>query len=216
MTRAVLGLIALLACFACGPREPASAGAQERAEPAVSAAEFYDCEGCEAALERRPETLDWTARIASPSEPGERLVLRGRVLQSDGVTPASGIVVYAHQTNAEGVYAGGTPETEWSRRHGRLRGWVRTGADGRYEFHTIKPGRYPSRTDPAHIHLFVVEPGRRPYWIDDVVFAGEPGVDAAYRRERENRGGPGIVTLQRLPEGGWLAKRNVVLERHPG
>ena len=126
------------------------------------------------------------------------------------------MVVYAHQTNAEGLYAGGSAESEWSRRHGRLRGWVRTGEDGRYEFSTVKPGRYPDRSDPAHIHLTVLEPGRRPYWIDDVVFAGEPGVAGAYTAEREDRGGSGIVRLQRKSEGGWLAERNIVLEPHPG
>jgi protocatechuate 3,4-dioxygenase beta subunit len=125
------------------------------------------------------------------------------------------VVIYAHHTNAAGRYADGTGETIWSRRHGRLRGWVKTVGDGRYEFRTIKPGIYPGRDNPAHIHLFVAEPGRRPYWIDDVVFAGEFGVDQRYRRERENQGGAGIVTLRRASNQTWLARRDIVLEVHP-
>ena len=65
------------------------------------------------------------------------------------------------------------------------------------------------------MHLTVLEPGKDPYYIDDVVFAGEPGVDAAYRAERLNRGGPGIVQLRRDASGRWLAERNIILERRP-
>jgi protocatechuate 3,4-dioxygenase, beta subunit len=67
---------------------------------------------------------------------------------------------------------------------------------------------------PAHVHLFVGEPGRRPYWIDDVVFAGEFGVTPAYRARAENRGGDGIVTLARQ-DGVLLARRDILLEPHP-
>jgi protocatechuate 3,4-dioxygenase beta subunit len=178
-------------------------------------ADLYDCEGCEAAAERDSATLDRRATLAGPDEPGERMLLRGIVRAADGGAPAPGVVIYAHHTNAEGLYANGSSETVWSRRHGRLRGWVRTGDDGAYAFDTIKPAPYPARSDPAHVHLFVLEPGRPPYWIDDVVFEGELGVDAAYRAASENRGGPGIVALER-EDGVWIAERDIVLERHPG
>lgn len=170
------------------------------------------CEGCEAAWERDPTTLTPSIRLAPAGEPGEPLILRGRILRADGRTPAPGVVLYLQQTNAAGLYANGSNESEWSRRHGRLRGWLKTGADGRFEVRTIKPGQYPSRTDPAHIHLTLLEPGKDPYWIDDVVFAGEPGVDAAYREERQNRGGNGIVQLTHDGSGAWLAKREIILE----
>lgn len=92
---------------------------------------------------------------------------------------------------------------------------MKTGADGRYEFVTIKPAPYPTITEPAHIHLVVLEPGRRPYWIDDVVFAGEVRVDDEYRASRENRGGDGIVQLRRADDGTWIAERDIRLEPHP-
>lgn len=186
-----------------------------RAEPGTIQRDFYVCDGCEAVPERSPADLDWNADIALVGEPGEQLVLSGVVYRPDGRTPASDVVIYAHHTNAEGLYANGTSETIWSRRHGRLRSWVKTGTDGRYEFRTIKPGVYPNRRDPAHIHLFIAEPGRRPYYIDDVVFAGEFGVDENYRARRTGRGGPGIVALARDKDGTWLARRNIVLEVHP-
>lgn len=201
-------MITLTACLAVLGACQAGDGGQE---PRV---DLYQCEGCEGVYERDPTALEWRDDMASPDEPGERMVLRGRVFETDGVTPASGVIVYAYHTNAEGYYANGSNETEWSRRHGRLRGWVKSAGDGRYEFRTVKPAPYPGQTFPAHIHLTVLEPGRTPYWIDDVVFRGEFGVTPAYEASRENRGGGGIVTLTRQ-DGVWIAIRDIILERHP-
>jgi protocatechuate 3,4-dioxygenase, beta subunit len=178
--------------------------------------DLYNCEGCDAVFEQPPTALAAVSVIAAPEEPGERLVLSGIVTTPDGARPADGVILYLHQTNAAGLYANGSTVSEWSRRHGRLRGWAKTGADGRFTFLTIKPAPYPDMTLPAHIHLFIGEPGRRPYYVDDVVFDGEFGVTSAYRSAQELRGGSGIVRLQRRADGTLLAVRNIVLERHPG
>ena len=194
----------------------AACGARAAGEPLSGARpDLYNCEGCEGAFERDAQTLDWQSTMAPAGEPGEPMRIEGRVTQADGQTPAEGVVVYAYQTNAEGLYANGSAETEWSRRHGRLRAWVKTDADGRYGFDTIKPAPYPNQTMPAHVHLTIAEPGRRAYYIDDIVFDGEFGVTPVYRRNQELRGGSGILALQRTEEGLWLARRNIVLERHP-
>lgn len=181
----------------------------------LARADLYNCEGCEAVGERAPEEMSASADLAGPDEPGERMILTGVVYQPNGETPAAGVVVYAHQTNAQGVYAGGSSQSVWSRRHGRLRGWVKTGAEGVYTFNTIKPAPYPDRSMPAHIHLMIGEPGKRPYYIDDVVFDGEFGVTEAYRRAQEFRGGRGIVKLETTADGVLLARRDITLETHP-
>ena len=176
--------------------------------------DLYACDGCQAVAERDPASLRSTLRLAPHGEPGEPMLLSGRVTAPDG-RPAPDVVVYAHHTDARGLYSRGTGETEWSRRHGLLRGWVRTDGEGRYAFRTIKPAPYPGRAMPAHVHLFIAEPGRRPYYIDDVVFAGEFAVDSRYVAAQELRGGSGIVRLGRSQHGAWLARRDIALERHP-
>lgn len=193
-----------------------AAACTSRAAPRDAArADLYACEGCEAASERDPETLASHASIVAPGEPGERLTLTGRVFAADGVTPAPGIVIYAHQTDATGIYRGAIENGTPSERNGLLKAWLKTDAEGRYRFETIKPAPYPGGTMPAHIHLYVREPGRRPYYIDDVVFAGEFMVDERYRANQDLRGGSGIVTLERTGDGRLLARRDIVLERHP-
>jgi protocatechuate 3,4-dioxygenase beta subunit len=201
--------LSVLTTIAAGPRGVAQ---QNAPRP-----DLYDCEDCDGLLDRMPDpaSLSGVSRIAPVGEPGEPLVLRGRVLAPGGAAPVPGIVVYAYHTDIEGVYREGPGDTIWGRRHGQLRGWTITGADGAYQFHAIKPAQYPGG-GPAHIHVYVLEPGRPPYWLDSVVFAGEPGVTEEYRREAGNRGGSGIVQLTRTPGGEWLAERDIILEIHPG
>lgn len=211
LSRRSLGIGALgglIAVGACGARP-------ERRTPGSPRADLYACEGCEATAERDPSALSSAAVLAGPGEPGQRMILTGRVVGVDGVTPAAGVILYAHHTNAQGLYANGSEESVWSRRHGRLRGWVKTGPDGLYRFETIKPEPYPDRTLPAHVHLFLKEPGRGPYYIDDVVFEGEFKVDAAYRAAQELRGGSGIVRPVPTPDGGIRVVRDIRLEAHP-
>jgi protocatechuate 3,4-dioxygenase beta subunit len=173
---------------------------------------LYQCEGCEAIYEHSLEDLSWSTTIPPAGEPGQRLILMGRVYQADGTTPAPGVVIYIHHTNAAGVYPRNGTEQGWGRRHGYLRGWVKTNADGDYRFETIRPAPYPGRTDPAHIHMTIKEPGRREYWIDEVVFTDDPLVTERYRARMENRGGNGIVTPSRDAAGAWLVRRDIILE----
>ncbi|MBA4308558.1 MAG: intradiol ring-cleavage dioxygenase [Sphingopyxis sp.] len=177
--------------------------------------DLYACEGCEAIDERDPATLSASAILAGPEEPGERMHLSGQVFALDGITPVQGVVIYAHHTNIDGLYANGTAESEWSRRNGRLRGWVKTDAEGRYAFDTIKPAPYPDFTGPAHVHLYVKEAGRQTYYVDDVVFESEFKVDASYRATQEFRGGSGIVRLGKDSDGVLTAVRDIRLEPHP-
>ena len=211
--RPVIAAILLLGLPGCG-----AAGAQGDKAALIAGkarADLYQCEGCEGALEANAASLSSHAAMAPEGEPGEPLRLEGTVYAVDGTTPAAGVVIYAYQTNADGLYANGSPETEASRRHGRLRGWVKTGADGRYSFDTIKPAPYPNDTIPAHIHFTILEEGKRPYWIDDIVFEGEFGVTDAYRRSMTNKGGNGIVPAARDASGAWQVTRDIILERHP-
>lgn len=207
---AIATMSLVLTGAACRAATPAKPGSVARAR-----GDLYNCEGCEGVSERPANAMSWRARIGPVNEPGEPMRIEGRVYEVDGRTPAADVIIYAYQTNAAGLYANGTTETEWSRRHGRLRGWVKTDAQGRYAFDTIKPAPYPDRSLPAHVHFTILEPGRRSYYIDDIVFDGEFKVSPSYRAAQELRGGSGIVKLTRDASGQWLAHRDITLERHP-
>jgi len=110
------------------------------------------CEWCGAA--EAPARLTNIARVARPDEPGDRLVITGVIRTPEG-RPLSGVLLYFYHTNAAGRYDPDPQPRGNERRHGRLRGWLRTGPDGRYRIETIRPGLYPGRPDPAHVHVTV-------------------------------------------------------------
>ncbi|MFM2409837.1 MAG: hypothetical protein RL481_665 [Pseudomonadota bacterium] len=210
----LIGAVAMLSCCKANGQESNEANVAE-AKGDLPRSDLYQCEGCEGALEADGASLTGSTQMALPEEPGEKMTLDGTVFATDGKTPAVGVIIYAYQTNAEGFYANGSPQTDASRQHGRIRGWIKTGADGRYQFRTIKPAPYPNDTIPAHIHFTILENGKRPYWIDDIVFQGEVGVTDAYRRAMTNKGGNGIVAARKLADGSWQVTRDITLERHP-
>lgn len=175
--------------------------------------DLYRCEGCEAAAEPTASDINWRVKIAGDNEAGERLILSGRVFKPDGKTPAPGVVLYLHHTNAEGIYASAPGASGWAQRHGKLHGWLMTDSLGRYEITTIRPAPYPNRGLPAHVHVFVKEPDRRPYYLDDFVFEGDSFITQKYRSDQELRGGSGIIRLARAADGSWSGHRDIVLER---
>lgn len=175
------------------------------------------CEGCEAVFDGLPAQLNSRARIAPKSEPGAPMVVVGRVLDAKG-RPRAGVVVYAYQTNSQGVYPQSAsvrdPET---RRQGTLRAWVRSDAAGRYAFDTIRPGSYPGENVPEHIHMHVIEPGCSTYYIDDVMFADDPKLTRKQRASLvRERGGDGVSAPARK-DGVWYVTRDIHLGRNiPG
>jgi protocatechuate 3,4-dioxygenase beta subunit len=195
----VLGFAAALAILA------AAAGAATP-EAVVS----LPCEGCDAVYVQMPAQIGSTARIAPADEPGEPLQVLGQVRDAAG-KPVAGVVVYAYHTGADGHY----PRDQSLRSssaapHGRLRGWVRSDAQGNYRFDTVRPAGYPGRSDPQHIHLHVIEPGRCTYYIDDIHFDDDPRL-AGYARAPQQRGGNGLGHPRRAADGSWQITRDIVL-----
>ena len=159
-----------------------------------------------------PESPSWSTRIAPEGEPGEPMLVSGRVYGPDGRTPAAGILVYAYHTDVTGLYTTRGDETGNGRRHGRLRGWMRTNAEGRYEFRSIRPAPYPGRVDPAHVHMTISGPGRPEYWIDSIWFADDPLVTPEARRHLTGRGGfDPVIRLTRGPDGVLVGTRDIRL-----
>jgi protocatechuate 3,4-dioxygenase beta subunit len=117
------------------------------------------------------------AVITSAGEPGEPLIVSGVVFDADGKTPVVGASVYVYQTDAEGVY---TQDGKNDSRHPRLKGYMRTDVNGRYEYRTIKPAPYPQTNAPAHIHYHVNASGYRER-VFETIFEGDPKLSAEIR-----------------------------------
>lgn len=170
------------------------------------------CDGCEAVFEGRPAKLSSSSRIAPAGEPGEPMVIKG-VVTDAAKRPVAGVIVYAYHTDARGLYPGREePRRTASQRHGALRGFAQTDAQGRYAFETIRPASYPvPDAPPQHVHMHVVEPGRCHYYIDELVFTDDPRLTAEARRQHDHgRGGSGVVTPVKH-NGTWSVRRDITL-----
>ena len=170
------------------------------------------CEGCEAVFQGLPAGLTANARIAPEEEPGEPMRVEGTVYDQSG-RPAAGVIVYAYHTDAHGIY----PPDEAMRgraayRHGRLRGWVQTDAQGRYRFDTVRPGGYPNSRTPTHVHMHVIEVDRCTYYISSIHFEDDPRLTPEQRDElTAGRGGRGLVRPTRDDDGVWVVTRDIRL-----
>ena len=168
------------------------------------------CEGCEALLEYGDKVLTSVDTLPAFEENSPKLRITGTVFQSDGQTPASNVILYVYHTDRQGIYPKKGDEQGWGKRHGFIRGWVQTGADGKYTFYTFRPGAYPGRTVPEHIHITLKEPGKNEYYIDDFLFDDDPLLTKNERNRVKKRGGSGIVNL--TPDGGLLTiNRDIIL-----
>lgn len=168
------------------------------------------CEGCEAVFEYGNKHLNPVDTLPDFHKPGPKLKVTGIIYKNDGKTPAANVILYIYHTNQEGIYPTRGDETGWARRDGYIRGWIKTDSTGRYTFYTLKPGTYPDRSEPAHIHPVILEPDGDYYYIDNWNFANDPLLADDERSEPAPRGGSGIVALKE--EGDLLiAERDIIL-----
>ena len=132
------------------------------------------------------------ATLWQDGDPGERLELRGQVLDPTG-RPLPGATVLVWQANGAGVY------TE------PYRGMMVTDDDGVYVLRTAMPGNYGG---PMHIHMAVQHPTHGSVNAR-VLFKGDPGLSPDLEQE--------AVVLDETSIGGqrvWVGSFDVTIGVH--
>jgi protocatechuate 3,4-dioxygenase, beta subunit len=148
----------------------------------------------------------WEARLGTNASGGERLIVEGRVYGPDGITPAPGVIMYVYQTGPGGEYgrdAWGGP---------LLRAWLRTDAQGRYRYATVKPGAYPGGRVPAHIHIQFWGGGVPPQYAEDLYFDDDPLLPEAIRQASARLGRFAHVVRVSRRDGALHAEQNFRLK----
>jgi protocatechuate 3,4-dioxygenase beta subunit len=142
---------------------------------------------------------------------GQKLLITGTIFQRDGLTPAPNVILYYYHTDINGLYSDATNLDKRVRRHGYIRGWVKSDKNGQYAIYTVRPASYPDSKEPAHIHPSIVEPGiENPYYIDEFVFDDDILLSGQKRKNAENRGGSGVLRV--LEKGDLqIAEHNIIL-----
>lgn len=172
------------------------------------------CEGCEAIYESDIpfDSLNFLCWLPDWNDKGKKLAVNGVVYDLNG-KPAPNVIIYVYHTNQEGVYPTKGDEKGWGKRHGYIRGWMKTSEKGEYKFFTLRPGAYPGRKNPEHIHITIKEPDKNEYWIDEFLFDDDPILTDEQRKHNQHRGGDGIIKPKDV--GNMLkAERNIYLGKN--
>jgi protocatechuate 3,4-dioxygenase beta subunit len=170
------------------------------------------CEGCAGVYESPIafEKLNAIDTLPDFNEAGPKIRISGVVYQNDGKTPAANVVMYVYHTDQNGNYSTRGNASGWGKRHGYIRGWIRTGADGSYVLYTLVPASYPNSSNPKHIHPTIKEPGKTEYWIDEFLFDNDPLLPASEKTRSSAVGGSGLLKPV-MKDGMLQATRDIVL-----
>ncbi|MBC7572128.1 MAG: intradiol ring-cleavage dioxygenase [Spirosoma sp.] len=170
------------------------------------------CDGCELMFVGMPAQISPADTSRGWQGPNQKLLVTGTVYQLNGRTPARNVLLYYWHTDATGRYTPTDGMNPRAKRHGALRGWVKTDTTGRYAIYTSRPAPYPGGSEPEHIHVSVKEPDLpNEYYIDDVIFDDDPLViEASKKRPFVNRGGSGLVRIV-LSDAVQIAERDIIL-----
>lgn len=153
------------------------------------------CDGCEIMYIGIPKDINSTDTSSGWREDGRKLLVTGTLYKQDGKTPAPNVIIYYWQTDNKGYYSPSAGLDPLAKRHGHIRGWIKTDNLGKYAIYTIRPLPYPDRDIPAHIHTSIKEPGLNEYYIDEFVFDDDKLLTSDKRNKLENRGGSGVLRV---------------------
>jgi len=213
--RFMMMLIGSFLIYGCGQRQtavPTTETKQQKKPQILLVGE--GCDGCELIYVGMPSQINSVDSSPAWHEQGKKMLVQGTVYKLDGTTLAEDIIIYYHHTDNKGLYSVSANQDEKSKRHGHIRGWVKTDRNGNFKIYTIKPAPYPGRTLPAHIHLTIKEPNINEYYIDEINFDDDPILTEEMRRNRENRGGSGIVKLSKNSDGLLVCTKNIILGKN--
>jgi protocatechuate 3,4-dioxygenase beta subunit len=156
--------------------------------------------------------LNNTDTIPGYGAQGEKLRITGTIYEHDGVTPASNVLLYICQADAEGDYQSKKVNGKRTLKH---QGWIKTDTNGNYTFYTFIPGTHWGTKDLMQIHGYIKLPDTKTvYAIPHFVFDNDPFLKKSCRKKIEKRGINNILKLERK-DGLLIGKRNIILQPNP-
>ena len=90
-------------------------------------------------------------QLTKKEEPGEPLVVYGRIIDRKTNHPVNDVSIFLYQTDTSGIYNdSGAPDNQ-----ARIRGTVHTNENGCFKIKTILPGDYPGQKNSRHLHYVI-------------------------------------------------------------
>ena len=141
-------------------------------------------------------------QLAKTEEPGEPLVIYGKVIDRKTNLPIKDASLFLYQTDSSGIYnASGGPDNQ-----ARIRGVVHTNESGCFKIKTILPGDYPGRKNSRHLHYVSNAKGYKE--IKSILFF--KGFTTA---NITGQGPLSVLEIKKEKNGTWIGSIDINLER---
>ncbi len=89
-------------------------------------------------------------QLVNNDEPGEPLVIYGKIMDRKTNQSIKGVSVFLYQTDSSGIYSSSGKDED-----ARIRGTVYTNESGCFKIKTILPGDYPGQKNSRHLHYVI-------------------------------------------------------------
>ena len=146
-------------------------------------------------------------QLADKDESGEKLIIYGRVIDAISGQTIKNANLFFYQAGNDGNYNSsfiGMPS------FARIRGKVKTNADGCFKIKTIVPGNYPGQIDGKHIHVIAKAKGYEK-WMFEFLFEG--WISENLRKEIQQNNDAIILELGEKDSGSWVVQTKIKLKQ---
>lgn len=92
-------------------------------------------------------------QLVNKNEPGEPLIIYGRVVDHKTNRPVHGVNMFLYQTDNKGIYNAANSSAR--EEQARIKGNVTTASTGCFKIKTILPGDYPGQKNSRHLHYVI-------------------------------------------------------------
>jgi protocatechuate 3,4-dioxygenase beta subunit len=142
-------------------------------------------------------------QLVTNEEPGEPLVVYGKVIERQSNQPVRDASLFLYQTDSSGIYnASNAPEEQ-----ARIRGTVMTNENGCFKVKTILPGDYPGSKNSRHLHYRIDAAGHK-QTTSTLFFKGFTNSKIA------TDGRFPILDITKRESGTWIGTINLTIERN--
>ena len=147
--------------------------------------------------------------IPDYSTKNNKIKISGTIYKSDGITPASNVVLYIEQANELGDFDVLKENGEKYVYHNAS---IKTNENGEYTFYTFLPGNDRRYNQLQQLFPTITEPSKEPYEIASFLFDEDPLLTKRCRKQIAKKSDPSRI-LKLKKEGKILvAQKDIVLD----
>lgn len=152
--------------------------------------------------------LENTYTLPDYDTKANKLKISGTIYESDGVTPAKDVILYIDQADEHGDF---DLREDNEKRYVHHRGWIKTGADGKYTFYTFIPGNDRRYNQLQQIFPIIKESSKTEYEIASFLFDDDPLLSKLCRKRMTKKGDPTRILKPIQKDGLLVVEKDIIL-----